>query len=79
MEVTDKQASYGELQCYSSQRCRARIIAGDKNLFENNLDADLTIYTVSKYLCVDMTICDSYKYFVLIYTIGQSQPMLTSI
>ncbi len=44
----------------------ARIIAGNKHLSKNILDADLTIYIVSKYLCVDMTICDSQKYFVLI-------------
>jgi hypothetical protein len=37
-----------------------------KHLFENNLDADFTVYIVSKYLCVDMAICDSQKYFVLI-------------
>jgi hypothetical protein len=57
---------YGEVQCYSSQRCRARIIAGDKHLSKNILDADLTVYNVSKYLCVDMAICNIQKYFVLI-------------
>ncbi len=57
--------TYGEVQCYSSQRCSARIIAGDKYLSKNILDADLTVYHVSKYLCVDMAICDIQKYFVL--------------
>jgi len=56
--------TYGELQCYSSQRCcSTRIIAGNKHLSKNILDADFAIYIVSKYLCVDMTICDSQKYF----------------
>ncbi len=37
---------YGELQCYLSQSCSTRIIAGNKHLSENTLDADLTIYIV---------------------------------
>ena len=50
---------------------RAKVVVPEKlldvNIFlKNNPDADLTIYIVSKYLCVDMTICDSQKYFVLI-------------
>jgi hypothetical protein len=59
---TDK--LYGEHRCYSSQRCSGRIIAGNKHLSKNILNADFAIYIVSKYLCVDMTICDSQKYFV---------------
>jgi hypothetical protein len=61
-----KRYFYGELQRYLSQRCSARIIAGNKFLSKNILNADFTIYIVSKYLCVDMTLCDSQKYFVLI-------------
>jgi hypothetical protein len=57
---------YGRIQCYSSQRCGTRIIAGNKHLFKNILNADFTIYTVSKYLCVDMAIYDSQKYFAFI-------------
>jgi hypothetical protein len=57
---------YGKLQCYLSQSCSARKIIGNKHLFENSLYADLSIYHVSKYLCVDMTICDSQKYFMFI-------------
>jgi hypothetical protein len=64
MDMT--QFLYGELQCYSSQSCSARIIAGNKHLSENTLDVDLTVYISSKYLCVDMAICDRQKYFVLI-------------
>jgi hypothetical protein len=57
---------YGELQCYLSQRCSTRIIARNKHLSKNTLNANMTIYTVSKYLCVDMAICNSQKYFVFI-------------
>ncbi len=59
-------STYGGVQCYLSQRCGTRIIAGDKHLSKNILDDDLTIYHVSKYLCVDMAICDIQKYFMLI-------------
>jgi hypothetical protein len=39
----------------------------DVNIFpKNNPDVDLTIYVVSKYLCVDMATCDIQKYFMLI-------------
>ncbi len=39
----------------------------DTNIFsKNNPKADFTIYIVSKYLCVDMAICDVQKYFMLI-------------
>ncbi len=58
--------NYGGVQCYSSQRCSTRIIAGNKHLSKNILDADFAIYTVSKYLCVDMAIRNIQKYFVLI-------------
>ncbi len=57
---------YGKLQCYSIQSCSARIIAGNKHHSKNTPNTDLTIYIVSKYLCVDMAICDSQKYFMLI-------------
>ncbi len=54
---------YGEVQCYSSKICSARIIAGDKLLSKNILIADKSVYRVSKYLCVDLAICDIPKYF----------------
>jgi len=61
-----KEREYGEVQCYLSKRCSARIIAGDKHSSKNILDANLTVYYVSKYLCADMAICNIQKYFVLI-------------
>ncbi len=54
-------ALYGKLQSYSSRSCSARKTVGCKHLSENNPDADLTIYSVSKYLSVDMASCDSQK------------------
>ncbi len=50
---------------------RVKVVAPEKpldvNIFpKNNPDADLTIYAVSKYLCVDMASCDIQKYFMLI-------------
>ncbi len=51
--------NYGKLQCYSSQSCSARKTVGSKCLSENTLDANCTVYIVSRYLCVDMVSCDS--------------------